>query len=159
MSVRRGGVADVELLRAIRLEALADTPEAYGLTYAETAEWTDDQWLEVAGRWTFFLAEDGSGVVGMATGGDHDAHPGTSWLYGMYVAPRARGTGVAEELVDAVSAWARSRGADALYLHVTDLVPRAQAFYRRAGFAPTGQVATLRRDASVGLATLVKRLG
>ncbi|HEV2427501.1 MAG TPA: GNAT family N-acetyltransferase [Acidimicrobiales bacterium] len=158
MSVRRGGDADVDLLRAIRLEALADTPEAYGSTYAETAEWTDDQWLEVARRWTFFLAEDATGVVGMATGGDHDGHPGTSWLYGMYVTPRARGTGVAVELVDAVSTWARSRGADSLYLHVTDAVPRAQAFYRRVGFAPTGEVATLRRDAGVGLATLVKRL-
>ena len=159
MSVRRGTPADADALRAIRLEALADTPEAFGSTYDETAQWSDEQWREVAGRWAFFLAEDDGAVVGMATGGDHDRHPGTSWLFGMYVAPSARGTGAADALVDAVAQWARARGADALYLHVTELVPRARAFYERVGFVPTGEVETLRRDASVTLSTLVKRLG
>ena len=159
MSVRRGTPADVDALRAIRLEALADTPEAYGSTFDETAQWSDEQWREVAGRWTFFLAEDADGVIGMATGGYHERRPGTSWLFGMYVTPRARGTGAADELVDAVARWARSRGADTLYLHVTELVPRARAFYERVGFVPTGEVETLRRDATVTLSTLVRRLG
>ncbi len=159
MRVRRGTPADVDALRAIRLEALGDTPEAFGSTLDETTQWSEEQWREVAGRWTFFLAEDDGGVVGMATGGDHERRPGTSWLFGMYVTARARGTGAADALVDAVAQWARERGADTLYLHVTELVPRARAFYERVGFVPTGEVEALRRDASVTLSTLVLRLG
>jgi GNAT superfamily N-acetyltransferase len=159
VSVRGGGVEDALALRAIRLEALADTPEAYGSTYAETVVWDDAQWREVAQRWNYFLAEEGGQVVGMATGGLHDLYPGTWWLFAMYVAPRVRGTGVADLLVEHVGAWARAEGATELYLHVTELVPRARAFYEKAGFRPTGEVSSLHRDASVGLVTLVKGLG
>jgi GNAT superfamily N-acetyltransferase len=157
VSVRRGGVEDAAALRAIRLEALADTPEAFGSTYAETATWDDGRWREVAGSWTFFLAFEDGAAVGMATGGYHDQHPGT-WLFGMYVTPRLRGTGVADALVASVVAWARAEGAGELFLHVTELVPRARAFYEKVGFSDTGDVATLRRDANVAMITMVRRL-
>ncbi len=156
--MRRGGVADASALRAIRLEALADTPEAYGATYDEAAGWDDAHWRDVAGRWVYFLAEEGDGVVGMASGGLHDNYPGTWWLFAMYVTATRRGTGVAELLVDAVDEWARSQGASELYLHVTNLVPRARAFYEKVGFRSNGEVASLHRDTSVSLVTLVRRL-
>ncbi len=157
VSVRRGGVEDAAALRAIRLEALADTPEAYGSTYEETSTWDDDRWREVAGSWTYFLALEDGAAVGMATGGYHDQHAG-SWLFGMYVTPRLRGRGVADALVASVVAWARAEGASELFLHVTEQVPRARAFYEKAGFASTGDVATLRRDANVAMITMVRRL-
>jgi GNAT superfamily N-acetyltransferase len=156
--VRRGAVGDADALRAIRLEALSDSPAAYGSTYEDAVAWDDAQWREVAGRWNFFLAERDDEVVGLATGGEHERYPGTRWLFAMYVTPRARGTGAAELLVDAVSAWARAQGARELYLHVTEAVPRARAFYEKVGFRPTGEVSTLTRDTSVGLVTLVRDL-
>ncbi len=157
VSVRRGGAEDAVALRAIRLEALADTPEAFGSTFEETSAWGDDRWREVAASWTYFLALEDGAAVGMATGGYHDQHPG-SWLFGMYVTPRLRGTGVADALVASVVAWARSEGAGELFLHVTELVPRARVFYERVGFVATGDTATLRRDASVAMITMVRRL-
>lgn len=157
-TVRRAGVEDAALLRSIRLEALSDTPEAFGSTYEETVAWSDDQWTEVAGRWNVFLAEEDREVLGMASGGRHDDYPGTRWVFGMYVVPRRRGSGVADRLVEAVGDWARAEGATELYLQVTDLVPRARAFYERAGFRPTGDVVPLHRDATVGLITMVKAL-
>ena len=45
----------------------------------------------------------------MVSGGYNDNHPGTHWLYGMYVTPAARGSGAAELLVEAVVDWARER--------------------------------------------------
>ena len=42
----------------------------------------------------------------MVSGGYNDNHPGTHWLYGMYVTPAARGSGAAELLVGAVANWA-----------------------------------------------------
>ncbi|MFI5035558.1 MAG: GNAT family N-acetyltransferase [Acidimicrobiales bacterium] len=159
ITIRRGGEVDAAALRAIRLEALADTPEAFGSTYDETVAWDDAAWRDVAGRWTFFLAEDEERPVGMVTGGRHDNYPGTWWLFGMYVVPALRGAGVAERLVARVGDWARDEGASELHLHVTELVPRARAFYEKVGFRATGEVASLHRDAAVGLVTLVLGLG
>jgi GNAT superfamily N-acetyltransferase len=156
--VRRGGVEDAAALRAIRLEALADTPEAFGSTYGEEVGWDDAQWRAVAGRWVFFLAVSGDESIGMASGGLHDSYPGTWWLFAMYVTAARRGTGVAELLVGEVAEWARGQGAPELYLHVTNLVPRARAFYEKMGFRSTGEVASLHRDTSVSLVTLVRRL-
>jgi len=156
--VRHAGVADAAALRAIRLEALADTPEAFGSTYAETVTWSDERWEQVAGEWNVYLAELDGEVVGMASGGRHDEHPGSCWLFGMYLTARARGSGLAAQLVDAVAQWARAEGAADLYLSVTDQVPRARAFYEKVGFRPTGEVASLHRDAAVALVTMVRRL-
>jgi GNAT superfamily N-acetyltransferase len=156
--VRTGGVDDAMRLRAIRLEALADTPEAYGSSYAEESAWDDAKWREVAGRWTFFLAEDDDEAVGMASGGHRDDYPGTWWLFGMYVTPRLRGTGVAEQLVGSVAQWARSEGAGELHLAVTEPVARARAFYAKMGYLPTGDVELLHRNPTVRLINLVRRL-
>jgi len=158
VTVRAGGVDDATRLRSIRLEALSDTPEAFGSSYADEVTRDDAQWREVAGRWTFFLAEDHDEVVGMASGGHRDDHPGTWWLFAMYVTPRLRGTGAAEQLVASVEQWARSEGAGELHLAVTDPVARARAFYAKLGYLPTGDVEVLHRDPAVRLINLVRRL-
>jgi ribosomal protein S18 acetylase RimI-like enzyme len=57
----------------------------------------------------------------------------------MWVAPDCRGQGVADQLVEAVCDLARQSGAAAVTLWVTEVNGRARAFYRRLGFAPTGE--------------------
>jgi GNAT superfamily N-acetyltransferase len=156
--VRRGGISDAMMLRAIRLDSLLDTPEAYGSTYEAASAWSDDRWRSAARQWHFYLAERDDEVVGMVSGGFNDAAPGTHWMYGMYVSPAARATGVAASLVEATCDWAVERGADALYLHVTESVARARAFYERSGFLATGATITMDRDPSIRLMTMVKSL-
>ena len=56
----------------------------------------------------------------------------------MWVSPQARGSGLAEQLVQAVCGAARADGAARVRLWVTDANPRAQAFYERMGFFRTG---------------------
>jgi len=73
----------------------------------------------------------------MASGGYNDAHPGTRWLYGMYVSPSQRGSGLANQLVDAVVSWARGEGAKEIFLHVTKSVARARAFYTKVASSRT----------------------
>ncbi len=160
-SVRRGHVPDARLLRAIRLESLRDTPEAFGATFEEASTWSDDRWRTAAQQWTYYLGEgEGEGeVVGMVSGGFNDRSPGTLWMYGMYVSPTARGTGLASELVEAVGQWALGEGASELYLHVTETVTRARAFYEKVGFRLTGDAITMSRDPSLRLVTMVKSLG
>jgi GNAT superfamily N-acetyltransferase len=157
-SVRWGGPDDAVSLKAIRLEALADTPEAYGSTYEEVSAWPDERWLAVAGQWRYVLGALDAAVAGLARGGFNDQRPGTHWLYGMYVSPGARGTGLAHLLVERVGEWAKGDGATDLYLHVGESVARARAFYAREGFMNSGNVITMDRDPSVRLLTMVKRL-
>ena len=159
LSIRLCGVDDWADLRAIRLEALADTPEAYGSTYAENVRWSDAQWKNAATNRLYYLAERDGHVVGMVSGGFNDGYPGTRWLYGMYVTPSDRGTGTAALLVRAINDWAKAEGVDEVYLHVTTSVARARAFYEKVGFRATGEKFTMERDGSLTLITMVQTIG
>ncbi len=158
IGVRPCGVADATTLRAIRLEALRDTPDAYGSTFADLSRWSPHRWREAARDWNFYFGLLDGEEVGLASGGWNDEAPGTHWLYAMYVAPRARGTGVADALVEEVARWARAVGGRHLYLHVTETVTRARTFYGRLGFVPTGEMSTMTRDPSLRLLTMVRDL-
>lgn len=158
IAVRRAGATDWRALRAIRLEALEMTPEAYGSTFADSITWADERWQLVASQWAYFLAERDGMVVGMASGGRHDQYPGTRWLYGMYVTPSARGSGAATDLVKEVGGWARSEGVTEIYLNVSSSVPRARRFYERVGFRPAGEVVVMERDPSISLEMMVLNL-
>jgi GNAT superfamily N-acetyltransferase len=153
--VRRARGEDWSALKAIRLEALSDTPAAYGSTFETASGFSDKRWRAMAEQFIYFLVERRGTVVGMASGGGNDEHPGTKWLYGMYVTPSARGSGAAYLLVDAVATWAREQGASELFLHVTTSVERAMAFYVKAGFEPTGERFPMERDPSLQLITMV----
>ena len=131
--VRRCTALDWEKLKAIRLESLGDTPEAYGSTYDDAATWPDERWRSVASQWKYWLGERHGRVVGMVSG--------------------------AAQLVDEVSKWARGEGVTSLYLHVTSTVLRARAFYEKTGFEPTGEVIVMDRDPSLRLVTMVRDLG
>jgi ribosomal protein S18 acetylase RimI-like enzyme len=76
------------------------------------------------------------GVVSLGQG-DPD-HPGTGELFGLWVAPEGRGTGVAWKLVEAGASQARADGRKGLgYWVGTDNGP-AVAFASSFGFRPTG---------------------
>ena len=156
--VRRANASDASALRAIRLESLTDTPEAYGSIYEEVLRWSDARWRRAALESNFYLGERGGHVVGMASGGFNSSHPGTHWLFAMYVTPSERGTGVARSLVEAVSSWARRDGGDALYLHVTERVTRARAFYEKMGFRYHGERISMDRDPSLTVVTMERDL-
>jgi GNAT superfamily N-acetyltransferase len=156
LTIRLCGLDDWKDLRAIRLEALADTPDAYGSTYEESVRWSDAQWKNAASTRLYYLAERDGRVVGMVSGGLNDGYPGTRWLYGMYVTPNERGTGTADRLVRSIEEWAKNHGANEIYLHVTLSVPRAHAFYEKIGFHSTGENFAMQRDKSLTLITMVK---
>jgi GNAT superfamily N-acetyltransferase len=156
--VRPAESDDWSKLRAIRLEALTNAPEAFGSTYVVAAKLSNYQWRSMIERSLYFLAERDGSVVGMVSGGLNDRHPGTHWLYGMYVTPSARGSQTASLLVDAVVTWARSDGATELYLHVTSIAERARAFYARMGFVATGVNFGMDRDPRLIMMTMRKSL-
>lgn len=154
VTIRRARRDDWRLLKSIRLEALLDTPDAFGSSYESARNFSDEQWATLIDEHCYFLAERGASVVGMASGGFNDFHPGTLWVYAMFVTPDARGSDVASRLVEAVSEWARDQGARDLYLHVTTTVERARSFYHKLGFTPTGETFAMQRDPSLVLMSM-----
>ena len=136
---------DWESHRDVRLEMLRDAPDSFWYTYADEAVYDEADWRErIEGAW-LVQARDADGVVGSAGLGSH-WEPGrarTASLFGLYVAPRARGRGVGEALVRAVLEEARHLGKAEVVLEVgarsagsvTALLrtlPRWRRPYRRA---------------------------
>jgi GNAT superfamily N-acetyltransferase len=97
--IRRLKPGEWQLLRDIRLRALADAPSAFAATL-EPARPSPDEWQRRARGWrsvgdvTFVCDGDGM-VVGVRDGAD-------CWLGAMWVAPERRRDGVGTALVNAV---------------------------------------------------------
>jgi ribosomal protein S18 acetylase RimI-like enzyme len=133
--VQRLAADDWAQLRDARLAALADAPYAFQSTLAREQQFTEQTWRERIGSASTFAAWDKDAIVGLATGIDE----GPGWhLVGMWVSPKQRGSGVADQLVSAVCELARQSGATSVRLWVTEENGRARAFYRRLGFVPSG---------------------
>ncbi|MFD5015124.1 GNAT family N-acetyltransferase [Streptomyces chartreusis] len=64
-------------------------------------------------------------------------------VVGVFVRPEERGSGLTEVLFDAGLEWAWGRGAERTRLIVHEDNGRAQRFYRRVGFVPSGLLVPL----------------
>jgi ribosomal protein S18 acetylase RimI-like enzyme len=131
---------DWESHRDVRLEMLEAAPDAFWFTFADEAVYEEADWRQrIEGAW-LVQARDSVGVVGSAGLGSHwePDRATVATLFGMYVAPRARGRGVGEALVDAVLHEARQRGKDQVVLEVASSNESAIALYERCGFVRTG---------------------
>ncbi len=126
-----------DVYRDVRLASLADSPWAFGARVAEERGRTDNDWrARLAGRTQYVARERGRSV---GTVGAFIEEDGTVELVSMWVAPDARGTGVADQLVDAVVADARERGRARIALWVAVGNDPAERLYARHGFERTGR--------------------
>ena len=137
--IRKLTPADAAAYRAIRLAGLKQNPEAFGSTFetefAKPLAWFFDRLSEST---VFGASRDREilGVAGFAARTTQkEAHKGLLW--GMYVRPEARGTGVAGRLVEAVIDFARSR-VELLQLSVVVGNERARRLYAGLGFVEYG---------------------
>jgi ribosomal protein S18 acetylase RimI-like enzyme len=138
--VREITADDWELMRDVRLAALAEAPSAFGSTYAREADFTEERWRgRISERSvTFFAHEERAdaapaGLVGVYV------EDGDAELVSMWVRPSARGLGVGAALVEAAAVWAKTRDFGALFLWVTESNAPAVRLYERLGFTPTGE--------------------
>lgn len=150
--VRRIRPDEGALLRSVRLSALADSPSAFGSTYAAEADQPDDYWTDRAkvgaeGEWsvTFFAMADDA-VVGLVGGYRPDSATRSVELVSMWVSPAHRRGGVALGLVAAVVGWARRIGMETVGLWVTRGNDGAMRLYETAGFELTGDHQALPSD-------------
>jgi len=76
----------------------------------------------------------------------------------MFVRPQARGRGVGEALIDAVTGWARQQGATTVHLWVTETNKHARLLYERCGFTVTAERQPLPSNPSLGEIGMVRPL-
>jgi GNAT superfamily N-acetyltransferase len=143
--VRRGTAEDWAVYRELRLRMLTEAPDAYASSYAFEARIPEERWRDRAANPLHFLAHAPDGrLAGTATG--LPAADRTVDVVAMYVDPAYRGHGCAEQLLDAVAAAARDRGARRLVLHVTAGNESAHRSYTRYGFVETGRSWPMERN-------------
>jgi len=149
MTVRRAAPQDLALVRRLRLQALADSPQAFDATLAEESAFTAEDWRRFIGQGVLFVVDHDGERCGMALGVRHGVDPSARFLVSVWVDPEARGTGAAERLVREVMAWAEADGATRLFLHVGCDNLRARRCYARLGFRSTGHEVMRLRDAAI----------
>ena len=139
LQIRLLAPADAAAYRAIRLSGLKDAPEAFGSTFdAEAAKPLAWFFARVTAS-HIFGALRGCEILGVAgfavRDGEKEAHKGLLW--GMYVRPEERGTGVARRLVETVIDFARPR-VELIQLSVVVGNEPARRLYARLGFVEYG---------------------
>jgi GNAT superfamily N-acetyltransferase len=150
--VRRIRPDDWQVLREVRLGALAESPSAFGSTYEGEAAFDDDAWQlrAIAGssgaRRATWLAADGDHALGLV--GAHRAEPDSTdvELVSMWTVPEVRGRGVGRRLVATVLDWAGGTGAGSVSLWVTRGNDPALRLYQAMGFSETGDHQPLPSD-------------
>jgi ribosomal protein S18 acetylase RimI-like enzyme len=157
IEVRRIRPDEWEALRATRLAALADAPDAFGTTHAEAAARLDRWWREWADAsangedQAMFLAWSGDEPVGIA-GAFRDGE--RIYVISMWTSPTHRGRGIGRALLDATVAFA---GDADVHLSVTETNTAARRFYERYGFEPTGSTEPLRSNPTLLIHELALR--
>lgn len=147
LEVRPLAPGDWPLLKALRLEALADAPKAFRTTLAQAQAWTDAEWRARARRFgelppaTAFV----SFVEGLPCGlltcylSESDGPGGlVGGLNAFWVSPAHRGQGLGEALIEAVLDWAARLGVGEVQAWVMADGDRAVGFYKKIGFRETG---------------------
>lgn len=136
--VRRLTVDDWRENRAIRLEALSESPGNFFTSLAEAEARSDDQWRGMLMSATLvvfglFDGDDLAGITAITRGED-----GTGTLAMSYIRPAWRGRGLSGEFYRVRLAWAREHGLTRLLVsHRADNEPSRRAMLA-AGFRQVG---------------------
>jgi ribosomal protein S18 acetylase RimI-like enzyme len=135
----RDDPADAALYRDIRLEALRANPEAFGSTFETENAQTLDWFIDRLGTSTVLGVFRDMKLVAIAgfgiQQGQKFAHKGSLW--GMYVRPDSRRTGIGRQLVEAVIDLARQR-VELIQLTVVRDNEQARRLYASLGFVDYG---------------------
>ena len=165
IDVRAIRVDDWPQVRAIRLEALVDTPSSYATTYEEATAFSDSLWIDrakasVAGvEQLTVLGFDGDKAVSLAIGllrARHDAL--VTVVVSVYVTPSVRGTGTADRMFQLIHAWGEAHGSTQSSLWVEETNARAIGFYQRLGYTMTLDRARIPNDSGLFERRMKKKL-
>ena len=139
-----------KLYQQVRLNTLQESPDAFGVTYAQEAALSDAQWqarLDLKARAINALplvTEIAGKPVAIAWAMINDPQPQTTDIYQMWVCPTERGKGLAKSLLEQTKTWAMENGCTQLALAVTTNNQAAVNLYTSFGFVLSGATQPLR---------------
>jgi ribosomal protein S18 acetylase RimI-like enzyme len=148
---------DWRVLRAVRLEALLDSPDAYTSSYAREVSWSELEWRRALRTARWIVARQTEKVIGLAKSVREHGRPTTRHVESVWVSPLHRRQGVFRALMHALSEIERCSGVTDLLLWVLEDNQGAQLAYEALGFEPTGErqplpdLGRFERRLSVGL--------
>ena len=144
--MRAALTGDAARLRALRLEALENHPQAFAADPLKTAAEPDSAWVErieanaASQEGLIAVAESGPELIGMAgLGRGHwpkTRHGAVVW--GVYVDAAWRGLRIGEALIEELAGWARAHDVSVLKLAVVSGNSAAVRCYARCGFSIYG---------------------
>lgn len=151
---------DWSLLRILRLQALADSPQAFASTYDDACNIPEEGWRERAcgtsHRATFIAStEDHPIALTAVLIEDGDSAQAVS----VWVHPDYRRQGVAAALLKAATAFAIDAGARTIRVWVTETNSSARALYESMGYKATGARQPLPSDLLLQECELATRIG
>ena len=128
------------LHRDVRLQALLDSPHAFGSSYEMEAKRSNCEWQQLietalaSGKNHVYLAESGGVICGLVWCKLSVIDTGLAEIFQMWVNPKHRGMGVGEKLLQAAIDCARNHRMEQISLEVTANNYAAAAFYQSQGF-------------------------
>jgi RimJ/RimL family protein N-acetyltransferase len=137
--LREAVQSDAERFRELRLDALQDSPIAFPAddqVYANHPMGFWENRLKKDENGIIFFAECENQLIGM-TGirrGETSKTKHGATIWGVYVRPQWRGLHIAESLINACLAWAKSNEVNIVKLGVTAASTSAVSCYQRCGF-------------------------
>jgi predicted GNAT family acetyltransferase len=145
--LRRLEPDDWETYRAIRLAALADSPDAFGSTLAREQAFGEDDWRERLGVPVYVVEDPDPVAIGAVFDND-----GTPHIWGMWTHPDHRGRGHARRILDILIPPGTPAQLD---VNITN--GDARVAYERYGFVGTGEVEPLRPGSEMQIELMVLR--
>jgi len=140
-TIRLLGAAEWQLKRDLRLAALQDSPRAFASSYDLEVHRSAEGWRNWPRDGVYFAAfDDLQAALGIAGSWMRASQPDVTHLISMWVAPDARGAGIAGLLTTAVVEWALERKAARVELEVAAGNDAAMRAYMRSGFIITKRV-------------------
>lgn len=152
------GPDDWREFRGLRLRALADAPDSFGMTLAESRANGEEHWRHrLDGEDPIVAIRDAGDLVAMGAGWVPPNETDRMMVWGMWTAPEARGRGHALSLLTWLLEWAGQGDITTVELHVTEGNDGARRLYERAGFQGTGEWEPLREGSGLRIELMRRR--
>ena len=126
------------MLRAARLYALLDSPDAFTSSYAHESAWGELEWQRVLNAATWIVAREAQNVIGLAKSVSEPGLPATRYVESAWVAPTHRRRGVLRALLHSACRDQSPNGVTELMLWVLEDNHDAHRAYQALGFESTG---------------------
>lgn len=151
--------------RDLRLRALKDSPDAFGMTYEGDAQRSDDEWQDQINRnvadplVTNFVARFDDVLAALAVCRFVETDQTICHLFAMWVVPEFRRKGVGKAILESALDWMKQKGAKEARLSVTEGNNEAFSLYRSFGFLDTNRREPLREGSPLQVILMRRQLG